>query len=169
MGRRRFRLCAPKNWVRRKYQQPIPLIVSVSRSIAENVLFVAQVRVCDLRGWILIHASVSQGIRVCKLDNSGLQSTVSMTLNIVGGKCTVLSQSTPVLQYSDRVIAGLADFQALLDELNTLSPCPGIDAAKYSPLVEKHDGTFRDPTGKFCIITQHVFFKDVLLLVLKAQ
>lgn len=147
MGRRRFRLCAPKNWVRRKYQQPTPLIVSISRSIAENVLFVAQVRLCNLRGWTLIHASVDEGVRVCKLDNSGLQSTVTMTLNIVGGRCTLTTKSIPVLQYSDRVIANLADFEALLDELNTLSPCPGIDAVKYAPLVEKHNGTFRDPTG----------------------
>ena len=79
MGRRGFRLSAPKDWVRRKYQQPGNLVIKISRCLADAVLFVAQVRLCDLKGWNLVHASVSEGVRMCKLDSKGQLTYVAHT------------------------------------------------------------------------------------------
>lgn len=135
MGRGGFRLCSSKNWKWRKYQQPVPLIVKIARSLTDSVLFVSQVKLCDLRGWNLVHASTLEGVRVCKLNNSQEESRVLMTLNVVlDGRCTLIVKSKVVPMFSDRPVTKL---QSFLDELDKLSLCPGIDASKFAPLIEK--------------------------------
>ena len=147
MGRRGFRLSAPKDWVRRKYQQPGNLVIKISRCLADAVLFVAQVRLCDLKGWNLVHASVSEGVRMCKLDSKGQSTEVVMTLNIVDSRSTLLIKSKIEPIFSGKPITSIPELHSLLDELNTFTLCPGIETERFSSLIEKHNGTFHGTNG----------------------
>lgn len=145
MSRRTLRFYTPKNWERRKCQQQ-SLLVHIPRPIAEKAIFLAQLKRIELEGWTKLCVSSTEGIRLCRHDHSGLQSVVSITVNIVDGKSAVYVGSRAVTSF-EQAVPSFAELLSLLDKLSTHKICSAIDDIKYKPLIEKHGGIFHDGHG----------------------
>ena len=127
---------------------PKPLMVRVPRSVANNAIMTSQLRrLGDLKGWSLVYSSATV-IRITKMDHSEERSEVLMTLNISNGRCS-LAVGTRAVPNFERPVSSTHAVLSVLGELNEVAVCHGIEDAKYSPIVEKHNGQFHDPTGEF--------------------
>lgn len=82
MSWRKFWFYTPKNWERKKYQ-PLSLVTQIPRPIVDGAMLLSEIiKQKELRGWNLVCASSSDGVRLCKHNHSGLGSKVSITLSL---------------------------------------------------------------------------------------
>ena len=181
MSRRKFRLTAPKNWERKKYEQRSlasndvdmpdsgPLMVKIPREIADTALLTLQVSHTGFDGWTRMYVTVN-AVRFCMLEHHESTSRVVMTLDLKMGICTLLVERKKVKLSPERV-STLAEFTELVKMIDRHNICQGITDKKFAPLISKRGGTFVDPYGMqdvvFCfkkVDFMHFMLQVIVLL-----
>ena len=163
MSRRKFRLTAPKNWERKKYDKmkdsdtdlpprAVSLVVKIPRQIADIALLTLHVSRTAFDGWNLMY-STTNSVRLCKMEHKEAASRILMTLDLKMGMCSLMVESKQVQLSPDRV-STLDEFTSLVQAIDQRSVCRGIPDQKFSSLITRRNGTFVDHFGTLhCTVT----------------
>ena len=151
MGRRKFRLHRRKGYSR-----------SIPRPCTDWETLCTNVKVAELGEWsyvscIDLDVSSSSSITLCKFNSAIHPPLALMTITIscstirnwnlhVGHTCIsreIFDHSVP------STICSLSDVNILVNSIDKLNVCTGIDDKRFVPLIESHKGIFHNQHGEF--------------------
>lgn len=163
-GKRKFRLTAPKNWLRRKYaarpQSPEPLVLPVSISLEKLPSF-SELRLSleshPIPDWKVVCGSANT-LQLCRMENSHDSGPPKVSLcveirenlewSVYVWSKKLDNASHPLLCSQLIKLRSVDDVRSLLKVIEGCKICKGNDDDKFDPLVSKHKGVFNDPMGK---------------------
>ena len=162
-GRRKFRLTAPKNWLRKKYAarqcQSLPVSIPLERLSQLSLDRLC----CDLETqsiplWVYHRNPNDTKVQVCKMDSScqghppkvvvclEIQENMEWAMYIWSKKLD--PSSHPILCSHPSKIRCVSDVLSLLKTVDGCTVCVGSNDEKFDPIVKDHKGIFNDPMGK---------------------
>ena len=164
MSRRgKFRLTAPKNWLRKKYaarqSQSLPISIPLKRLPQLSLDQLC----CDLESqilpmWIYLRNPNDTKVQVCKMDSSCrgrppkvvvcLEIEESMEWTIYVWSKKLDPSSYPMLRTHPLKIRCVNDVLSILKTVDGSTICMGNNDEKDDPIVNGHKGIFNDAMGK---------------------
>ena len=159
-GKRKFRLTAPKNWLRKKYaaRQSQPLSVEQSEQLpcfSELRLNLESQKIPD---WNLVVCGSANTLQLCRMESgydSGppkvstcveIKESLEWSVYVWSKKLDIASH--PLLCSRLTKLRSVDDVRSLLTFIDGCKICKGNDDDKFDPLICKHKGAFNDPMGK---------------------
>lgn len=146
MGGRKFRLHR-----RKLYSRPpkLSLMVSIPRIHLDWKKLCEDVKKLHFESWSSVSTGDFSAIKLCKFTHS-TPPVALMTL-------TILPNYEWTLHVSNQLVSGLqvpasiesiSELLSLMNHINKLQVCQGINEQKFDPLVRSHNGRFLSQQGE---------------------